>query len=154
MLVLAGSYAHAYEPSINYTLQCMGCHTPDGSGIAERVPEIRSTLLPFAQMPEGRRFLVQVPGSAQSILSNAELAELLNWMIENLGRAGVQKAEFQRYTEQEVASYRSQTLVQVRATRERLLAVINDSAVNDPVINNRTGTSGPPAKNSVRGESP
>jgi len=74
----------AYEPPTNYALQCMGCHTPDGAGIADRVPSIRDTLLPFALMPEGRRFIVQVPGSAQSTLSNAELAELLNWMIRTL----------------------------------------------------------------------
>ena len=78
------SVAQAYEPAMNYTLQCMGCHTPDGAGVPERVPSIRATLLPFARMAEGRQFLVQVPGAAQSTLSNGELAALLNWMIENL----------------------------------------------------------------------
>src|SRR5258705_7250976 len=76
--------AVAFEPSVNYMLQCMGCHTPDGSGAAGRVPSIRSTLLPFSAVVAGRQFLVQVPGASQSTLSNAELAELINWMIENL----------------------------------------------------------------------
>jgi hypothetical protein len=110
----------AYEPPTNYTLQCMGCHTPDGAGVADRVPSIRDTLLPFAGMAEGRRFLVQVPGSAQSTLTNAELAELLNWMIRTLSTTKPPES-FVPFTEGEVAKYRAQTLVEVRATRERLL---------------------------------
>jgi cytochrome c551/c552 len=112
--------AWAYEPQINYALQCMGCHTPDGAGVPDRVPSIRETLLPFAGMADGRRYLVQVPGSAQSTLSNAELAALLNWMIRNLSSER-QPRSFAPFTEQEVTAYRTQTLVRVRATRERLL---------------------------------
>jgi mono/diheme cytochrome c family protein len=113
--------AHAYEPSVNYALQCMGCHTPDGSGVPGRVPSIRTTLLPFARMPAGRQFLVQVPGSAQSTLSNAQLAELLNWMIENLSTEP-SRNDYKRFTEEEVAGFRQHALIEVRATRERLLA--------------------------------
>ena len=112
--------AQAYEPAMNYTLQCMGCHTPDGEGVPGHVPSIRATLLPFARMEAGRQFLVQVPGASQSRLSNAELATLLNWMIENLS---AERGEYQRFTEEEVAGYRTHALVEVRATRERLLAV-------------------------------
>lgn len=106
---------------MNYTLHCMGCHTPDGSEVTDRVPAIKSTLLPLARMPEGRRFLVQVPGAAQSNLTDEELALLLNWMIENLGQASV-PGSFTRYSEKEVADYRKHALIEVRATRERLLA--------------------------------
>jgi cytochrome c551/c552 len=119
--------APAYEPAMNYTLQCMGCHTPDGAGVPDRVPSIRTTLLPFARLAAGRQFLVQVPGSAQSTLSNAELAELLNWMIDNLS---AERGDYQRFTEEEVARYRPQALVEVRATRERLLA--SSSAARAP----------------------
>jgi len=112
--------AVAFEPSVNYMLQCMGCHTPDGSGAAGRVPSMRSTLQPFSAVAEGRQFLVQVPGASQSTLSNAELADLLNWMIENLS-SEPRGVVFKRFTAAEVASYRRKPLVEVRATRERLL---------------------------------
>ena len=112
--------AVAFEPSVNYMLQCMGCHTPDGSGAAGRVPSIRSTLLPFSAVTAGRQYLVQVPGASQSSLSNAELADLLNWMVENLSNEP-RGVVFKRFTAAEVASYRRKTLVEVRATRERLL---------------------------------
>jgi hypothetical protein len=115
--------AFAYEPRINYALQCMGCHTPDGAGVPDRVPSVRQTLLPFARMPEGRRYLVQVPGSSQSTLSNAELAELLNWMIRTLSDARSPEG-FEPFTEKEVRAYRAKTLTAVREARERLLAGI------------------------------
>ncbi len=116
---LCGDTALAYEPRINYMLQCMGCHTPDGSGEPGRVPSLKATLVPFARVPQGRRFLVQVPGASQSTLSDAELAELLNWMIQNL--SAPPPAGFIRFTEAEVASYRRTPLVAVQATRAKLL---------------------------------
>ena len=114
----------AYEPRINYMLQCMGCHIPDGSGEPGRVPSIKATLTPFARMTAGRRFLVQVPGASQSTLSDAELAELLNWMIQNL--SAVQPGPFTPFTAAEVASYRRTPLVAVRETRAKLVGVSHE----------------------------
>jgi mono/diheme cytochrome c family protein len=114
-----GPAAGAYEPRINYMLQCMGCHTPDGSGEPGRVPSVKDTLVPFAASPDGRRFLVQVPGASQSTLSDAELAGLLNWMIQNLSR--LRPEHFTSFTAAEVASYRRTPLVGVRAARATLI---------------------------------
>jgi hypothetical protein len=113
----------AYEPQINYMLQCMGCHTPDGSGEPGRVPSLRSTLAPFAASAAGRRYIVQVPGASQSKLSDAELAQLLNWMIENLSSA--KPAGFTHFTAAEVSSYRRTPLVAVQAAREKLLSQVS-----------------------------
>jgi hypothetical protein len=117
---IACSKAFAYEPQVNFALHCMGCHTPDGSGVEGRVPSMRDTLVPLSTIPDGRRYLVQVPGSSQSTLSDAELAELLNWMIRNLSDV-LPPPSLSVFTTQEVGAYRTQTLSQVRATRERLL---------------------------------
>lgn len=98
----------------------MGCHTADGSGEPERVPSVRDTLVPFASMAEGRRYLVQVPGVSQSSLTDAETAALLNWMIAHLSSAPVPPS-LRAFTEAEVAVYRKAPLVEVAATRQRLL---------------------------------
>lgn len=111
----------AYEPEMNYKLHCMGCHTPDGSGVPDRVPSMRETLVPFAAQSEGRRYLVQVPGSAQSTLSDAELAQLLNWMIDSLSAT---RGTFVPFTTSEVSQYRRHSLLDVRGTRERLLRTL------------------------------
>jgi len=116
-MVCAPSWALA--PRINYMLQCQGCHGPDGRGEPGHVPAIRATLVPLASLPDGRRYLVQVPGVAQSTLSDPELAALLNWTIETLGR--VTPERFAAFTPAEVARYRHEPLVEVSATRARLM---------------------------------
>ena len=105
----------------NYMLNCMGCHIADGSGAAGKVPSLRDTLVPLAMSPAGRRYLVQVPGAAQSSLSDLELAQLLGWMVRNLSARPV-PPDFADFTAAEVDGYRRYPLVDVRATRARLLA--------------------------------
>ena len=104
-------------------------HPPEGSPLRNFLEgfrfamsdlPIRSTLLPFSGVAAGRQFLIQVPGVSQSTLSDAELADLLNWMIENLSNEP-RAVVFKRFTGAEVASYRRKPLVEVRATREGLL---------------------------------
>lgn len=107
-------------PQANYMLNCMGCHIADGSGAAGKVPSVRDSLLPLASNPAGRRYLVQVPGSAQSRLSNLELAQVLNWMARNLSAQPL-PAGFVEFTAQEVQRYRQTPLVDVSAARARLL---------------------------------
>lgn len=99
----------------------MGCHTPDGRGEPGRVPSVRDTLVPLASKPEGRRFLIQVPGSAQSKLSDAELAEVLNWMVAHLSAVPVPRS-VAAFTAGEVAAYRHKPLVAVTEERRRLIA--------------------------------
>ena len=117
---LASHAAAAYEPHTNYMLQCMGCHKPDGSGEPGRgVPDLRTSVVPFASLPQGRRYLVQVPGAAQSTLSDAELAAVINWIATQL--SAVKPERFVPFTAGEVARYRRTPLIEVSATRARLL---------------------------------
>ena len=116
------------EPSVvltsvaqaNYMLDCMGCHLPDGSGAAGKVPSMRDSLVTLSSSAAGRRFLVQVPGASQSPLTDLELAQVLNWMVRNLSARAV-PADFIDFTAAEVASYRRPPLVKVRETRASLL---------------------------------
>lgn len=142
-LVSASPASWAYQPSVNYMLHCMGCHAPKGEGEPGRVPSLRATLVPFASIASGRRFLVQVPGVAQSTLSDAELAELLNWMIETLSTAPP-TGHLAQYTAGEVARYRRTPLVDVSTARERLLAQL--SARRGDSIPTRTPPPPPPAR--------
>jgi hypothetical protein len=109
----------------------MGCHTPDGRGEPGHVPSIRNTLVPFANTEEGRKFLVQVPGSAQSKLSDAELADVLNWMIDNLS-ATPRPPQLRRFTAVEVGAYRRTPLVSVATVRARLIAAQPAIQANSP----------------------
>ena len=77
LLVVIGGPVNAddRQARINYMLNCQGCHTPDGSGAPGKVPSLKNFMGNFVQVEGGREFLIQVPGAAQSTLSDAELAE-------------------------------------------------------------------------------
>ncbi len=108
------------QPHVNYMTECQGCHMPDGRGIAGRVPAMKGELYRFLEVEGGRAFLVQVPGSANSKLSDADLSALLNWLIPAMG--GPAKGGFTPYTPQEVAAYRGKRMVDVVGTRANLIA--------------------------------
>ncbi len=119
-----GACAGAYAPRVNYQLQCMGCHHADGAGEEDRVPSVRRTLVAFSGFPEGRDFVMRVPGVAQSPLDDVQLAELLNWMARNLSDLALPDG-FVDYTAEEVAAARRRPLPAVRDARVRLLARIS-----------------------------
>jgi hypothetical protein len=111
----------------NYMLNCMGCHLPDGTGAAGKVPSVRESLVPLARSAAGRRYVVQVPGASQSPLSDLELAQVLTWMVRNLSARAVPR-DFADFTAAEVAGYRRPPLVNVRETRARLLEAAAERA--------------------------
>jgi mono/diheme cytochrome c family protein len=105
-------------------LQCQGCHLPDGSGSPGRVPDLRGELARLLHAPEGRSYLVQVPGSAQSPLSDAALAEVLNWMVQRFGPAAALR-DFEPFSAEEVGRARAAPpLLDVAARRAALLRSI------------------------------
>jgi hypothetical protein len=113
----------------NYMLNCMGCHLADGSGARGKVPSVRESLVVLSGSLAGRRYLVQVPGAAQSPLSDLELAQVLSWMVRNLSATSVPRA-FSDFTAAEVGAYRHAPLIEVRATRARLLQEGADRATH------------------------
>jgi D-arabinose 5-phosphate isomerase GutQ len=102
----------------------MGCHRGDGSGESGRVPNVRTTLVPFSALAAGRDFVLRVPGVAQAKLSDAELAALLNWMAEKLSDVPM-TANFVLYTAAEVAAVRQQPMASVQTRRAALVAQIS-----------------------------
>jgi len=119
---LAGLPAAAAAESarVLYMLHCQGCHLPDGSGKPGAVPSLAGALGRFLSVPGGRAYLVQVPGSAHSPLSDAELASVLNWMVASFGPAEAALA-LVPYDAAEVTRHRATPLVDVAATRAELL---------------------------------
>jgi hypothetical protein len=121
---------YSYEPRVNYELQCMGCHLADGSGESGRVPSVRGTLVPFSMISAGREFVLRVPGVAQSPLTDAEVAAVLNWMARNLSDAPL-PAGFRDYSAGEVRAVRGRPLPQVSAARHKLLERVQGSSGGD-----------------------
>ncbi len=122
MALLAGAVsARAETPQIDYLLQCQGCHRADGGDTPGSVPALRDFVGRFLSVPGGREYLIRVPGSAQSPLDDAELAAVLNWMIEQFGPAEV-SASFTPFTAEEVARVRTPPLTDVEGVRSDLVS--------------------------------
>jgi hypothetical protein len=116
----AADIAWGYQPEVNFRLNCMGCHLADGSGESGRVPSLRRSLVLLSATPEGREYIIRVPGVAQSPLSDEETAALLNWMTRNLSDLALPPG-FADYSAPEIGRLRSHPLMHVRAARTRLL---------------------------------
>ncbi len=123
-LCLLASPALATERAqADYMVHCQGCHLADGSGFPERgVPDMRSVLIPFAQIEEGRGYLIQVPGSSLSSLSDERLTVLINWILQELAQ-GSETAE--PYSIDEVTHWRAIPLEDPGVARARLLEMIS-----------------------------
>ena len=128
LLVLAGcgllaSATARADPATDFVLNCRGCHGPDGSGIVGAAPSFRGQVGKFLWVPGGREYLIRVPGTAQSELSDARVAALLNWIVRAFSPAEV-PADFSPYTADEVARHRRPPLSEVASVRRALLRAI------------------------------
>ena len=129
--LLAAATARAADPRVDYMLQCQGCHLADGSGAPGAVPDLRGSLGLFLSVPGGREYLVRVPGAAQSSLSDARLAALLDWMIREFGPAGA-AAQLEPYRAEEVARWRADPYAEVQTVRRELLRRIEAGSAPSP----------------------
>ena len=103
LLTFASAKAVAAKPAFDYLLHCAGCHLEDGAGMVDAgIPDLNEHTGNFATMAEGRAYLIRVPGSSQSPLSDAELAVLLNWMVDRFAP----EVEAELFTEEEVTAHR------------------------------------------------
>lgn len=115
------------EPSFNFMLNCAGCHQSDGTGLSDgTVPSFHANLGHFVRIPEGREFVIQVPGSSQSALDDDELAAVLNWMLDEFCRSELPRA-FEPYTAAEVHRLRAIPLSDVKLTRARIIANLREA---------------------------
>lgn len=107
------------SPRTNYMLHCQGCHLSDGSGMRGKVPDMRGKLGWIAVMPAGRDYIGRVPGVANSQLTDAQLARVLNWLVPEMTPqvAGT----FVPYSANEVGKLRRNRLQGVSRVRESLV---------------------------------
>jgi mono/diheme cytochrome c family protein len=102
------------QPRFDFLLNCAGCHRMDASGSAT-VPPLTG-LAPLIATPDGRAYLVRVPGVAQAPLSDERLAMLLNWALAEFSGAH----GFAPYSAGEVAPLRADPLRDPLSERERM----------------------------------
>ena len=87
---------------------------------ANGIPSMRDQVGHFLRLPQGRASLSQVPGTLNTPLNDAETAELLNWVMSQIGRSSV-PTDFQPYTAGDVQQYRRTVPQDIPALRVELL---------------------------------
>lgn len=93
----------------------------------ETAPSLAGMVARFTNVPGGREYLARVPGVATAPLSDADLAELLNWTLWRFDAAHLQP-DFKPYSAQELAGLRARPLrTEAARERARLLARLNRS---------------------------
>lgn len=130
-LALAESTAPARSPppgventqraKSDYLLHCMGCHGETGVGFHPNVPSMRGPMAKFARSPEGRAYLMRIPGVTQTSLTPERVAEVLNWSLHEFN-SPADVAGIRPFTADEIAAARKQPLLEVVETRARLAA--------------------------------
>ena len=97
------------SPRTNYLLYCSGCHLPSGIGNPPNVPTLHDELGRMLVVEEMRPYLVQVPGSSQTPLTDADLAAVVNWMLYEFN-ADTLPEDFRPITVEEVTEARKTIL--------------------------------------------
>ena len=100
-------------------LYCMGCHGAEAQGVAGKIPPLAGALARFMRTSEGRNYVLRVPGAANSALSDARLAAVLNWLSERYGAPDEPRPA--PFTEEEVTLARRVPLANAQAARREVV---------------------------------
>lgn len=111
---------------LKYMLNCQGCHGPHAEGVEGKVPRMKDFTGYFLHSRRGREFVIQVPGVANAPMSDADLTALVNWLLETYS-AGQLPADYEPYTEQEVARLRTVRMADPIAARVSVLTELAPS---------------------------
>jgi mono/diheme cytochrome c family protein len=116
------------SPAQDYMLHCMGCHGPEAQGVPGKIPPLANTLSRFMRTPEGRNYVLRVPGAANSALSDDQLAAVLNWLAATFDTTAA-ASNITPFTSEEVSQVRHTPLNSVLVTRS---AVVRALAASGP----------------------
>jgi mono/diheme cytochrome c family protein len=120
LALIAGLSSSAFAtPAQDYVLHCMGCHGPTAEGVPGKVPPLARSLVQFMRTPAGRSYVLRVPGASNSVLDDAQLADVLNWIAVRFGDPSSELPP--AFTAQEVTQHRHVPMPAVQATRREVV---------------------------------
>jgi len=129
VLAAGGALAGAVDPAkvmvdpeqarSDFIEHCAGCHGVYGNSAPAKLPELEGRVGWLMCTPESRAYLLRLPNVAHSrITDNAELADMLNYMVFIVGGTSA-PAGTKPITAQEVASERAHPLISGSLSAER-----------------------------------
>lgn len=104
----------------DYILHCSGCHLQDGTGNpAKGIPRFTDQIGYFLRVPEGREFLMQVPGLLSARLSDQRAAAVVNYIIVTYSGPSLPE-KFERYSGDEAKALRESKPADITSKRRAL----------------------------------
>lgn len=107
------------QDRLDYLLHCSGCHLPTGEG-ARGVRGL-TELGEIVSRPGGRSYLVQIPDASQAPVTDANLARITNWILQEFNADSL-PSDFMPITEDEVRVARRGALFDPRKRRAEILS--------------------------------
>ncbi|WBU57349.1 c-type cytochrome [Paracoccus sediminicola] len=108
----------------NYILHCSGCHGLTGQGtIAGGIPAFPDSVQHIADVEIGRDYILHVPGVIGTKMSDAEIAGVLNYILDEWGEG---KGHF---TGDEVTRRRASTVGNVVLFRREVVKTLDASGI-------------------------
>lgn len=95
---------------VAYLERCGGCHGIQGGSAPREVPTIRGRMRYFLCTAEARAYLIRLPAIANASLSDAALADLMNFVVFDLGGAQDLAPSTETFTAREVGALRARPL--------------------------------------------
>lgn len=112
------------SPHVNYVLRCAGCHGMTGEGTQEGgVPAFPDSVGHIAATEMGRTYMMHVPGVVSASLSDREIAEVMNYVLDTWSEGAT------HFTEAEVSRRRAEEVADVVAYRRRVVAELQAQGV-------------------------
>lgn len=117
------------EPHVNYILRCAGCHGVEAAGApAAGIPPFPGLVGAFAGDEDGRTYLFHVPGVVGSSLTDAEIAAVMNYVMERWAADSL-PAAFVPFTAEEVAARRAIPVASVVDFRREIVKRLAASGI-------------------------
>jgi mono/diheme cytochrome c family protein len=116
--------AGAVTPRTSYALHCSGCHTMSGEGAPEAgIPTFLGSVGNIARSDVGRTYMMHVPGVISAGLSDAGIAEVMNYILDAWGD------DAPPFSAEEVASRRAVPVGDVVVFRREVAAELGREGV-------------------------
>ncbi|MFV0292248.1 MAG: c-type cytochrome [Paracoccus sp. (in: a-proteobacteria)] len=119
------SVAEASETTrANYILNCSGCHGMTGMGTLEGgIPPFPDSVQKIANSENGRTYLLHVPGVVDNDMTDAEVADVLNYILDQWGDGEG------HFTETEVSVRRAVEIGDVVVYRRQLVTELGATGI-------------------------
>jgi len=111
------------SPGQDYMLYCMGCHGGQAQGVPGKIPPLAHALGRYMRTPAGRDYVLRVPGAANSVLSDAQLGAVLNWVAAQFDASDL-SGDVPWFTTEEVTRSRHTPLADVLRTRREVVRAL------------------------------